>query len=208
MYIPAPFAETRTDVLHVLVREHPFATLVTTDGAGVPVATHLPLLLDADRGPNGVLLGHFAKGNEQVAALGIGRAAMAVFHGPHAYVSPRWYETSPAVPTWNYSAVHAYGVVRRIDDPAELRALLDRTAAAFEPAVGGWTADGLSEAYLRSMTAGIVGFVFEIERLEGKFKLSQNRPAADRAGVIANLSLGMPEDKAVAAAMSERERPA
>jgi transcriptional regulator len=207
MYIPAPFAETRPHVLHAFVREHPFASLVTTDADGVPIVTHLPLLLDRDdaRGPNGRLIGHLAKANEQVTHLSAGGPVLAVFHGPHAYVSPRWYKTSPAVPTWNYSAVHVYGSARPIHGPAEVREVLDQTTRAFEPVESGWTTAGLSDAYLRSMTAGIVAFDIEIERIEGKFKLSQNRSPADRAGVVANLSAGTAEEKAVADGMRRRE---
>jgi transcriptional regulator len=208
MYVPAPFVEDRPDVLHAFIREHPFATLVTADAAGVPLVSHLPLLLPHDppglqNTPGGpaVLIGHLAKANAQVEHLSARRPVLAVFHGPHAYVSPRWYQTSPAVPTWNYSAVHVYGTARRVDDPAELRDLLDRTVRAFEPTHGGWTTDGLPDPYLRSMTAGICGFAFAIDRIEGKFKLSQNRPAADRAGVIARLAEGTSEERAVAHAM-------
>ncbi|MDB5297327.1 MAG: regulatory protein [Phycisphaerales bacterium] len=196
MYIPAPFAEIRPDVLHALMREHPFATLVTTDAAGLPSATHLPLLLDPGRGPHGTLIGHIARPNPQAAALAAGRVALAMFHGPHAYVSPTWYATAPAVPTWNYAAVHAYGVPRVVEDPAGVRALLETTVKAFEAPGSNWSIDGLPPQYLESMTAGVVAFEMPVDRLEGKFKLNQNRSTADRAGVSAALANGDAQAKA------------
>lgn len=201
MYVPAPFAENRPDVLRAFVRDHPFATLVSTTADGEPFASHLPLLLDEDEGPHGTLLGHLARPNEQADHLAAGRPVLAVFHGPHAYVSPRWYQSAPAVPTWNYAVVHARGNPRRIDDPSEVRALLDRTTRAFEPADGGWTPDGLPDPYLAAMTGGIVGFAVRITQVRGKFKLLQNRPAADRNGAIAALTLGTPEERATADVM-------
>ena len=113
------------------MRAHPFATLVSV-ADGAPFATHVPLLLDAERGPLGTLVGHVAAPNPHSAAFDERAQALAIFHGPHAYVSPRWYASGPNVPTWNYVAVHAIGRPRGIDDPARVRALLARTAAVFE----------------------------------------------------------------------------
>ncbi|HEX8912324.1 MAG TPA: FMN-binding negative transcriptional regulator [Humisphaera sp.] len=202
MYVPPAFAESRPAVLHELIRANPFATLVSTGDAGAPVVTHLPLLLDADRGPHGTLVGHVARVNEHAALIAAGRPVLAIFHGPHAYVSPRWYATSPSVPTWNYAVVHAAGTPRALSDEDDARRVLEAVTRAFEPAEGGWTMDGLSPAYVRSMTAGIVAFEVPIDRLEGKFKLSQNRPAADRAGVVAALSAGAAGDRDTAALMA------
>ncbi len=202
MYIPSAFSEARVDVLHDLIRAHPFATLVSTGDAGLPVVTHLPLLLDVTRGSSGTLVGHLARVNEHAALLTNGRPALAIFHGPHAYVSPRWYRTTPSVPTWNYAVVHATGVPRVLTDEADARRVLEVTTRAFEPTDGGWTMDGLSPAYLRSMTAGIVAFEIPIDRLEGKFKLSQNRSPADHAGVVEALGAGNAEDRATAVLMT------
>jgi transcriptional regulator len=212
MYIPAPFAETRLGVLHAFIDAHPFATLVSTGAKAGLVATHLPLLLDPSRGPYGTLVGHVARPNPQAGDLADGASVLALFHGPHAYVSPRWYETRPAVPTWNYAAVHGYGEARLIEDPAAVRAMLQDIVARFEPAAsddageGGWRAEALPEKYFSSMAAGVVGFEIELSRLEGKFKLNQNRSAADQAGVVAALNTGDFEAKAVAALMSDSAR--
>ena len=203
MYIPAPFAETRVHALHAFVRAHPFATLVSTGDDGLPFASHLPLLLDGDRGANGTLVGHVARPNPQAAHLSAGREVLAVFHGPHAYVSPTWYQTAPAVPTWNYAVVHARGVPRVVDGPAEVRALLETTVRAFEAPGSPWSMDALPERYLESMAASVVAFELSIARIDGKFKLSQNRQPADRAGVIEALRTGDAERRAVAALMTD-----
>jgi transcriptional regulator len=205
MYIPSSFAEQRPDVLHAFMREHSFATLVTTGPEGL-VATHLPLLLDTSAAGPGVLLGHLAKQNTQWQALATGAEAMAIFQGPHAYVSPRWYESTRAVPTWNYTAVHAYGRPRLITDLAEVRKLLDATVAVYEgTGPGAWQSATLPADYLDGMTRGVVAFAIDLTRLEGKFKLNQNRPAADQAGVIRALSDAPTEtERAVANAMRDR----
>jgi transcriptional regulator len=126
---------------------------------------------------------------------------LVVFSGAHAYVSPSWYGQHPSVPTWNYVAVHAYGVPRVIEDPGRVRALLDRLVRTFEdgrPAP--WRMDGLPDDYVSGMMRGIVAFEIPIDRLEGKAKLSQNRPASDRARVRAALSA---EDDPLARALAE-----
>ena len=185
MYIPAAFAMNDTNACHAMMRAHGFATLVTTDDTGAPFATHLPLVVEPGEGPLGTLYGHVARPNEQWRHLQVGRLGLAVFHGPHAYVSPRWYAGQPNVPTWNYTAVHATGRARLIEEPAALTALLDRLSKVYED--GKWTVAGLPPAYLAGMQRGIVGFAIAIERLEGKAKLSQNRNKADRDGAIAGL---------------------
>jgi len=125
MYLPKPFREDDPARLHALIRAHGFATLIS-ERDGEPFASHLPLLLDAERGPRGTLLGHMARANPQWRSFDQGRAALAIFHGPHCYVSPSWYANAPAVPTWNYAAVHAYGRPRVLEDGGEVRALLGR----------------------------------------------------------------------------------
>jgi transcriptional regulator len=159
-------------------------------------------LLDANRGPNGTLVGHLARPNPQAAHLAAGRPVLAIFHGPHAYVSPAWYQTVPAVPTWNYVVVHARGVPTVMHDATRVHELLDVTVRAFEAPGSAWAASGLPEQYLSTMARGVVAFELPVDRLEGKFKLSQNRPPADRAGVIAALQAGDAEARAVAALMT------
>lgn len=191
MYRPGHFTEDRIDVLADLVRRNPFATLVSLAGDGL-IATHLPLLWDADREPYGTLRGHLARPNPHARAAASPVDALAIFSGPNAYVSPSWYpsksEHGKAVPTWNYAVVHAYGPLRVIDDVAWLRALVtrltDREEAAFTKP---WRVTDAPDAFLESMLRGIVGVEIEITRLEGKWKLGQNRPEADQDGVVAGL---------------------
>ncbi len=177
MYVPAAYEENDPAILHALMRQFPFATLVTTAG-GVPIATHLPFLLDAAAGESGVLRAHLARANPQWRQFSKGSEALVIFQGPHAYVSPVRYESRPNVPTWNYAAVHAYGVPRLPDD-AETFALLRDSAAEYEPAPE--TLD-MPDDFVRRMQRGIVGFEIAILRMEGKRKMSQNKAEPDRAG--------------------------
>ena len=179
MYIPRDFANNDREALDALIRANPFGLLVgELDGA--PYATHLPFLLDGER-----LLLHFARGNPHWKSIDGQREMLAVFSGPHAYVSPRWYGSDRAVPTWNYVAVHVYGAPRVIEDAGRVRDLLDRLVWEYEE--GAWTLDGQDPNFVDRMSRGIVAFEMPIERIEGKFKLSQNRPAGDRRRVIAEL---------------------
>lgn len=200
MYVPNHFAETDLATLHALMRERSFATIVSwLDGA--PFATHVPLLVDEARGPLGTLVGHVARANPHAAAFDGASPTLAIFHGPHAYVSPRWFASAPNVPTWNYVAVHATGAARVLDDATAVRVLLARSAAHFERGTAPWTAEA-NAAYVEKLTRGIVAFELPIERLEGKRKLSQNKPEADRAGVAAALRAQGGEDAlAIAGAM-------
>lgn len=188
MYIPQHFREDRHDVLHDLIEAYSFATVVSA-GAEL-VADHVPVLIDRARGPLGTLRGHFAKANGHWRVLA-GAPALAIFQGPHAYISPTWYETPVSVPTWNYVAVHAYGTPRLIADEATLRALIADIVRTYEARFERpWSLDRLpAEMVARSM-AQIVGFEIPIERLEGKWKLNQNRSAADRKGAIRGLRAG------------------
>jgi transcriptional regulator len=196
MYIPTAFRADDRAALYDLIERHGFGTLVTVLD-GVPFATHLPFLLDRDRG---VLLGHVARANPHARALA-GAEALVIFQGPHAYVSPSWYATAPAVPTWNYAAVHVYGTAGLLDEP-RLTDLLERLVGQYESGrERPWTMD-LPADYLQKMLRGIVGFEVPLDRVEGKFKLSQNRPAEDRAGVIAALSAGGAEERALAEFMA------
>jgi transcriptional regulator len=208
VYIPPAFDASAAARCHALIEAHSFGTLVTVDESGAPFATHLPFVLDAEREPLGTLLGHVARPNPQWRHFEAGRSALAIFQGPHAYVSPSWYEVHPSVPTWNYVSVHAYGAPVLIEDSARVRALLARLVSLHEqdrPAP--WSLAALSEEYVAGMMRGIVAFELPIARLEGKAKLSQNRSATDQARVRDALAgSGDPLAAAVADLMSLRAR--
>ena len=206
VYIPSHFAEPRAEVLAEFMRDHNFGVLVSTGEAGL-IASHIPFLYDAEPGPHGTLWGHLARDNPQLRDLGAGREALAIFEGPHGYISPRWYATHPAVPTWNYSIVHAYGIVEPIEDVAELERLVARLADYHEAgAATPWRLADQPEKYRQGMLRGISGFGIRLTRLEGKFKLSQNRDATDRARVIAALRDEGSTDLAELMATREAER--
>ena len=205
MYVPAAFAEADPAKLHAFIRRYSFAVLTSAGESGL-VASHLPLLLDADAGPNGRLIGHMARANPQWRQ--VEGDVMAVFSGPHAYVSPSWYEESGTVPTWNYVAVHAYGTFEVVEEPDALMEILRRSVEAYEsPRQAPWIFDE-SAPHVERMLGAIVGFRIEIARLEGKWKLSQNHPEGRRTRVIRALSEQSGEDsQAVAALMAESTMP-
>jgi transcriptional regulator len=221
MYAPAAFAESRPEVLHALMRRHPLATLVRhcpTDGL---LADAVPLLLEADTGPQGRLLGHVARGNPlwraAQAAAAAGQAApevLVLFQGPQAYVSPNWYPTKAehgkAVPTWNYAVVQAHGTLHVHTDAAWLRALLGRLTAEHEAAQARpWTLDEAPADYLSQMLGAVVGIEIHITRLAGKWKVSQNQPAVNQAGVVAGLAAtGLAGDADMAALVTQMASPA
>jgi transcriptional regulator len=205
MYIPASFREDDPDELRALMRAHSFGTLVSVlDGA--PFATHLPFLVDGEGDGPTVLRAHLARANPQWRAWEHGGEGevLAIFTGPHAYVSPTWYaEPGPAVPTWNYTAVHAYGEPRLMSDDELRRSLADMVAvyeAGRDPV---YSMDTLPEEFVAARVGhGTVGIEIAVTRLEGKAKLSQNRPDADRRSVIAALrAQSTPDAHATAAAM-------
>ena len=203
IYLPPAFAESNPEALHELIEASGFATLISPD-ADDPMITHLPLLLDRARGAAGTLIGHVARGNPHWRKLMEQPQVLAVFHGPHTYVSPSWYGVHPSVPTWNYAVVHVRGRARMIEDPAALEALVRRLVATFEnPRLVPWRME-LPEDYQRGMIGGIVGFEIEISQLNGKFKLSQNRTREDRVRVINALEAGTPHEQDVAALMRKR----
>ncbi|MEA2710096.1 MAG: transcriptional regulator [Phycisphaerales bacterium] len=185
MYVPSAFAEERLDVLHEFVSTHDFATLITNAG-GEMVASHLPMLLLPTRGRYGTLQVHLARQNEQWHALEAGEPALVIFQGPHAYVSPRWYRNPISVPTWNYVVVHAHGTPRAMDDAA-LRDHLIALVSKYEPRDGGWDVGALPGDVMDKLQGQVVGFEIEIARLQGKWKLGQNRTVEDRQGAIAGL---------------------
>jgi transcriptional regulator len=180
MYIPDHFREDRPEVLHEAMRRIGFATLVTHDSFGGLEANHLPMLFQ-----DGMLRGHVARANPVWKS---GEAeALAIFLGPHAYVSPNWYpsksETGKAVPTWNYITVHARGPIRWIEETDWLRGNVTALSDAHEAGRDQpWKISDAPASYIDSMLRGIVGFELQVQKLEGKWKLSQNRDAADRAG--------------------------
>jgi transcriptional regulator len=186
MYIPKAFREDDLNTLHKFMREYSFAILITQH-EGVPFATHLPFMLDTRHGPNGTLLAHMARANPQWHDFVSEQEVLVIFQGPHAYVSPSWYEVELSVPTWNYAVVHAYGTPRLIEDDEELYKLLKILIETHEAQFERQWPFQLRDDYLQKMMRGIVGFEIEITRLEGKFKLSQNRTESERENVIAAL---------------------
>ena len=204
MYVPKHFQVSDTAWCHALMRAQSFAVMVTADDAGAPFATHLPILLDDTRGELGTLRGHVARANPHWRYLAAGRPTLVVFSGAHAYVSPSWYATHPAVPTWNYVAVHAGGTGRLVEDPEAVRALLADLVHAYEtPGPEAWSFEGLAADYVAGMQRGIVAFEIPIARLEGKAKLSQNRDAVDQGRTREALAASDdPVARAVAALMA------
>lgn len=185
LYVPSHFEVHERAAAARLMHDHPFATLVTP-GADTHVS-HLPLLLVHDSEPHGTLIGHFARANPHwQAARGV--PTIAVFHGPHAYVSPSWYaEPARAVPTWNYATVHAHGTLSVVEDAAESRAILDALVQRFEGNREAPWQFAMPPRERDALVGAIVAFRLRIRRLDAKFKLSQNRGPGDRARVIAAL---------------------
>jgi transcriptional regulator len=211
MYVPEAFAETRLGVLHEAVRACGLALFVTVSD-GVPVVSHVPMLLAAEEGAFGTLHFHLARANPQWDQAGRqeGRgAAVAVFPGPDGYISPSWYaskaEHGRVVPTWNYVTVHAEGVPRFYEDADALRGLVTRLTAAHESRrAAPWAVSDAPAAYTDQMLRAIIGVELPIARLQGAWKLGQNKGAADRAGLLA----GFAEEGAGYSALSEATRSA
>ncbi len=203
MYSPKFNQVADRAVLVEAMRAYSFAILFgpqsTADAPAPPlVATHLPLVVK-DEGPHGLIEGHFAVANRHWEKLA-GKETLVVFPGPHSYVSPTNYVDPLSVPTWNYIAVHAYGVMEMVDDNAGKEALLTGLIGVHEPAyLEKWR--NLPESYRHSMLAGIVGFRILIARIEGKFKISQNRAPEERANVQARHAAGDADQRALAAWM-------
>jgi transcriptional regulator len=203
MYLPSLFREDRPDVLAGLMRDYPLATLVTLGKSGL-IASHIPLIYEPIADSPGVLHGHVARVNTQWQDARTDGEALAIFQGPEAYVSPTWYatkvETGRVVPTWNYAVVHAYGTLETYSEPERLRSHLELLTATHEASFSlPWTVNDAPKTYIDSMIAAIVGIDFHITRLEGKWKVSQNRPAEDREGVVRGLrNQGEPRKLAIA----------
>src|SRR5437762_4291709 len=186
LYIPPSFAAKDRAAIARLVHDYPFATLITPS-TPEPWVSHIPLLMTDAGEPHGTLIGHFARANPhwQHAA---GTHSIAIFHGPHAYVSPSWYmEPAQAVPTWNFTAVHAHGPLEIFDDAEATRSVLDALVRRFEGARPAPWKLAMPDRQRDALVSAIVGFKMPIRRLDAKFKLSQNRTRDDRVRVIAAL---------------------
>lgn len=191
MYLPAYFKESRTEVLHQLMRDRPLATLVAQCGSGL-VANHIPVETVAEPIPHGLLRGHIARANPLWREYQAGSAALAIFQGPQVYISPSFYpakkQTGEVVPTWDYAVVHAHGTLSFVQDAAWLRALVVRLTDAHEKSrAQPWKVTDAPPPYVEKMLSMIVGFEFTITELTGKWKISQNHPTANREGVVAGL---------------------
>jgi transcriptional regulator len=209
MYLPDHFAEPRIDLLHQLIAEHPLGTLVALTADGLE-ANHLPFELDAEPAPFGTLRGHVARANPVWHKFNRGVEALAIFGGAQAYISPSWYpskdSTREVVPTYNYLTVHGYGVMRIIHDREWLRALVTRLTNRFESGrASPWRVSDAPGAFIDRQLGAIVGIEIPLTKLIGKWKVSQNRPAADRAGVVAGLSAQNDMDSSAIALWVQRK---
>jgi transcriptional regulator len=192
MYLPKLFEEQRVEELHDLIRSYPFGTLVSLGENGLQ-ANHLPFLIESTPQPFGTLCAHVARANPVWQNLGTNRDVLAIFQGPHSYISPSWYitknETGMVVPTWNYAVVHAHGRLEAIEDAAWLRDFVDKLTSSQEARrPEPWNVSDAPDQYIENQLGAIVGLKLNITRLVGKWKMSQNRPAYDRDNVIRVLS--------------------
>jgi transcriptional regulator len=199
MYLPAMFAETDREKLFDFIERYSFGILVSqVDGS--PFATHMPFLVERETGAHGTLVGHVARANPHWQSAA-GQTGLAIFAGPHVYVSPTWYQSENVVPTWNYTAVHVYGQMRIVEDEAGLSAIVGAMVRFYEQSMPTpWTFDDRT-TYMQRMLAQIVGIRIEIERIEGKFKLNQNRTVEQRERVVAELERREDENSADVAAL-------
>lgn len=194
MYIPKHFAGDETMAREVM-RDHSWALLMTAGEDGAPVATHLSLLWQDDGSAHGSLIGHMARANPHWQLFTRGPESLALFWGPHAYVSPTWYTPGPKVPTWNYVTVHAYGRPQIVEDTRGALDVLARLAAAYEGTdAAAWSLDRLPPGNAEAQTRGIVAFRLPLSRIETKIKLSQNRDPEDQRRVIGKLEASDRQD--------------
>lgn len=189
MYIPKHFLVEDRGEIYDFIDHHGFGILFSTHN-GSPVASHLPFQLNRD---DGCLYGHFARANEQWQDI-VDQEALIVFHGPHAYISSSWYETNQSVPTWNYVAVHAYGAIELIEDQAGIMQSLNRLVAKYEQPDSPYQLDETNQEFTEKLSKSIVAFRMRIDRLEGKWKLSQNHSEDRQRSVIAHLERSQSED--------------
>jgi transcriptional regulator len=212
MYQPPHFREDRLDVQHRLIASHPLGLLISAGPGGLQ-ANHIPFLVDADVSERGTLRAHLARANSQMGELTAVAECLVVFQGPQHYISPSLYptkqETGKVVPTWNYITVHTWGAPRVIEDAAWLRRQIDDLTAHQEASrATPWQVTDAPEPFIAAQIKGIVGLEIPIARIEGKWKVSQNRPAVDQAGVVAGLRRGGADADAMATHVSERSRSA
>jgi transcriptional regulator len=212
MYVPPSFAETDPRVMLDFVEAHPLGALVTASADGL-FATHLPLVLDRAAGPLGTLRGHVARANPHAGRESLTAEGLVIFTGAEAYVSPSHYASKArhgkVVPTWNYVAVHAYGAVRFVDDADFLLRNMEQLTARHEAGRPvPWSVGDAPAEYVRALVKATVGVEVEISRLEGKWKMSQNRPAEDIDGVVEGLGASPDaRDRAVAELVEARRPP-
>jgi transcriptional regulator len=208
MYIPKHF-EGAEDQGREIMKAHSWALLTTADADGVPLCTHLVLQWEDDGSPHGSLIGHMARNNDHWKLFARGVPSLALFWGPHAYVSPTWYTPGPKVPTWNYVTVHAYGRPQPIEATPAVLMVLTRLAAQYEGSgVDAWGLGRLPAGNAAEQTKNIVAFRMPLSRIETKLKLSQNRELADRQRVIDKLSASDSQDSRATAAWMKRVLPA
>lgn len=182
MYVPKHFNIDNEEVIYEFIEKHSFATLFSQHN-GEPYATHLPLLLNREEA---FLYGHFARQNQQWQDI-VGQKILVIFQGPHCYISPSWYETNQAVPTWNYVAIHVYGELEIVEDgKVVFESLLDMVNK-YEKPDSSYHLENVDESFIKGMSKGIVGFKIQINKIEGKAKLSQNHPIARRELIIKRL---------------------
>ena len=191
MYIPTPFRIEDRKVIATFMQRFDFVAVVTNSGSAGLVATHVPVLI-RDVGAELQIVGHVARGNAHWQLMDGQSESMAIFQGPHAYVSPTWYATSPAVPTWNYAVVHAYGPARARQDPGFIASVVEELTRRYEgERERGWSPAVIASAAYARLLDAIVGFEMPIVRCEAKYKLGQNPSVEDRAGTVAGLEREM-----------------
>jgi transcriptional regulator len=210
MYQPLHFREDRIEIQHALIRAHSLGLLITAGPGGLQ-ANHIPFLVDASGSERGTLRAHLARANPQMRELAAVADCLVVFHGPQHYISPSLYptkrETGKVVPTWNYITVHVWGRPQVVDDPVWLRQQIDdltvhQESSRPEP----WNVSDAPETFVTAQMKSIVGLEIPIARIEGKWKVSQNRPAIDQAGVVAGLRGGSDDAEAMASQVAERSK--
>jgi transcriptional regulator len=209
VYVPPHFEETRLEVIQSLVHDRPLGALVTLGSQGLN-ANHVPFLLDTEPAPHGTLRAHVSRANAAWRDFASEVEALVIFQGIESYISPSWYEvkqeTGKVVPTWNYAVVHAYGRLRAIDDPEWLRGFVTRLTDRFEASrAAPWKVTDAPAEYIDKQLRGIVGLELAVTRWIGKWKVNQNRSAADRAGVVSGLrAIGDATARAMADVVEER----
>ncbi len=207
MYIPKHFEGSETEGREIM-RTHGWALLITADAAGVPITTHMALVWENDGSPHGSLLGHLARANDHWKLFAGTAPSLALFWGPHAYVSPTWYTPGPKVPTWNYVTVHAYGRPEIVEATPAVLTILTKLAAVYEGSgADAWGLGRLPPGNAAEQTRNIVAFRMKLDRVETKLKLSQNRELEDRRRVIARLEASEGQDARATARWMKRVLP-